>query len=84
MVEELRAWEGTVVTSHYPMTPERWYRATEDEWDLGRVIVFKCSGQLTEDEETFATGLTEDGRSVKLRLIYWEFKELTELEVALL
>jgi len=72
------------------ITPERWYRATEDEWDSvsfaypGRVIIFKCSGQLTEDEETFATGLTEDGRSVKLRLIYWEFKELTELEVALL
>jgi hypothetical protein len=80
VVEELRSWKGIVVM----LTSERWYRATEDEWDMGRTIVFKCSGQLTEDEETFATGLTEDGRSVKLRLIYWEFKELTELEVALL
>ena len=66
------------------ITAQRWYRATEDEWDMRRTIVFKCLGQLTEDEETFATGLTEDGRRVKLRLIYWEFKELTELEVALL
>ena len=83
-MEEFWTWKGTIVTSHCLMTPQRWYRATEDEWDMGRVIVFKFHEGLTEDEETFAIGLTEDGRRVKLKLIYWDFKELTELEVALL
>ena len=70
------------------MTPNQWYRAVEDEWDFahahGRQVVFKLSEVRTDDEELFATGFTADGRSVMLKLIYWEFKELTELEVALL
>ena len=66
------------------MTPNQWYRAIEDEWDQGRQVVFQLKETLVEDEEYFATGFTTDGRSVMLKLIYWDFKELTELEVALL
>ena len=46
--------------------------------------MFKLSEVRIDDEEMFATGFTTDGRSVMLKLIYWDFKELTELEVALL
>ena len=70
------------------MTPNKWYKAVEDEWDFGyatgREVVFQLAETIEEDEEFFATGFTADGRSVMLKLIYWEFKELTELEVALL
>ena len=67
------------------MTPNKWYRAAEDERDFahahGREVVFKLSEVRIDDEEYFATGFTTDGRSVMLKLIYWD---LTELEVALL
>lgn len=66
------------------MTPTKWYKATEDECDHGREVIFQLAETIEEDEEFFATGFTADGRSVMLKLIYWEFKELTELEVALL
>ena len=78
MVEKLRIRES------FNMTPNKWYRALEDEWDHGREVVFQLAETIEEDEEFFATGFTTDGRSVMLKLIYWEFKELTELEVALL
>lgn len=66
------------------LRPTKWYRAVEDEWDHGREVVFQLAETIETDEEFFATGFTADGRSVMLKLIYWEFKELTELEVALL
>lgn len=79
VVEEFWTWKGTIV-----MKQNQWYRAVEDEWDHGRQVVFQLKETLVEDEEYFATGFTTDGRSVMLKLIYWDFKELTELEVALL
>lgn len=78
VVEKLRTRESFI------MTPNKWYKAVEDEWDHGREVVFQLAETIEEDEELFATGFTADGRSVMLKLIYWEFKELTELEVALL
>jgi len=63
----------------------KWYKAEGATWETWpRTVVFLATGLIEEGNDSYATGDLDDGRTCKLLLEDWNFKELTDLEAALL
>jgi hypothetical protein len=67
------------------MTVGTWYKAEGNTWGTWlREVTFLATSITVENNVPFIEGNLSDGRTCKLYLEDWEFRELTPLEVALL